>query len=797
MALWGRGSAARTDTATNGSGAEVNGVGLRSVANGTAVEAPAANGSTRGVDVGDGPGARTIGAMALQRWAARRPGKGPGGGDVDEPTRGPYDEDDLDPEQTSVGLVDFGAVRVPVPRDGEVGVEPEEGRLQAVHVMLPAGRLSVSALAAPRTGRLWPDLAAEIDESLREGGATVRSFTGEWGRELHARTGEAASVFVGVDGPRWMLYGVATGPSAAAAELDDALRRMLRGTVVVRGRLPYPVRTVLPLTVPEHLAARLAGPRVPAARTPEPPVERTVRRPSVLGRTGRGRAVVPPPEPPRAAPPSRPALPAAPPAAPPPDEATVPRRVTPFGPAAAATNGRPGPARPVAPPPPATSSGPSFAPAADRPRPPAPAAPPAAPSASPTGQRRVSELLAEAERERAARAARDRSGPARGAARPGTGPQPGGRPGAGYPEAGYPDAGHPGAGRPGDAFPAPDRRPAAPPPDRPRAAPEPSRAPYPSVEYPSVEYPSVEPAPPAGPPQRSVDAAGPAWPDPHRGAAGPEPRPAPPAPAAPVPPPAAPSPSFGPPAARPAGDGADDWTVPMTVVPFRAVPPAPAPAADPLADAPWVAEARRVAQQARVAEEADRAARAAQEADRAARRRAAEEEAERAAQRLAERAAEREARRRARERSTDGPSGYAGRHGATHRRPDDGGDPGRRATNGSDHAHDDVPGRRYGYGDGSHDEGRHDAGRYHGAGYNGTPYDGTRYDGTRYDGTGYDGARYDAIGYDDRAHGGGNGHAGAVEPLDGPAPRAVPGRPRHGADHARPEPPSGRHSRPQ
>src|SRR4029079_18070455 len=84
-------------------------------------------------------------------------------------TRGPYDEADLDPEQTEADKVDFGAVRIPVPRGGQVSVEPEEGRLQAVHVMLPTGRLSVSALAAPRTDRLWPDLAAEIDESLREG----------------------------------------------------------------------------------------------------------------------------------------------------------------------------------------------------------------------------------------------------------------------------------------------------------------------------------------------------------------------------------------------------------------------------------------------------------------------------------------------------------------------------------------------------------------------------------------------------------------------------------------------------
>ena len=71
----------------------------------------------------------------------------------------------------------------------------------------------MSALAAPKSSRLWPELAKEIEASLREGGARVRSFTGDWGRELHATTGAATSVFIGVDGPRWMLYGVATGPT--------------------------------------------------------------------------------------------------------------------------------------------------------------------------------------------------------------------------------------------------------------------------------------------------------------------------------------------------------------------------------------------------------------------------------------------------------------------------------------------------------------------------------------------------------------------------------------------------------
>ena len=258
MARRGRGSgASRAKTATGGRGTATNGSVIDDV-----------------VEPGDEPGARTIGALALKRWVARGPGRGDSGDDTGDSlaTFGPFDEGDLDREHAAAERVDFGAVQVPVPRGGEVSVEPEDGRLQAVHVMLPAGRLSVSALAAPRTEGLWPDLAAEIDESLREGGATVRSFTGEWGRELHARTGDASSLFVGVDGPRWMLYGVATGPTSSADELDVALRVMLRGTVVVRGRAPYPVRTVLPLTVPEQLPRpdRVPVPRMPADRLAAP-----------------------------------------------------------------------------------------------------------------------------------------------------------------------------------------------------------------------------------------------------------------------------------------------------------------------------------------------------------------------------------------------------------------------------------------------------------------------------------------------------------------------------------------------
>jgi len=171
---------------------------------------------------------------------------------------GPYDEDDLAPDRPdTTARVDFGALRLPVPDGVTAEVEPGgEGKLQAVHLTFPTGRLSVSVLAAPTTDRLWPELAQEIYDALRAGGARVRWFDGRWGREVRARTGDAFSVFVGVDGPRWMVYGVATGPPEGVRTLDRELRRVLSGAVVVRGAAPYPVRTVLPLTLPAELAAR-------------------------------------------------------------------------------------------------------------------------------------------------------------------------------------------------------------------------------------------------------------------------------------------------------------------------------------------------------------------------------------------------------------------------------------------------------------------------------------------------------------------------------------------------------------
>jgi hypothetical protein len=179
---------------------------------------------------------------------------------------GPFDVDDPDGFDIEGGL-DFGSLRVPMPARAQLQVELGSGELlRAVHVLVPAGRVSLSALAAPRSSPLWRNLAEEISDSLAKDGARVWAEWGSWGREVLAGSKGALSRFIGVDGPRWMLYGVATGPADSADELVDTLREMIRSTVVTRGPDPLPVKTVLPLRLPEHLEERVEQAREQSAQ---------------------------------------------------------------------------------------------------------------------------------------------------------------------------------------------------------------------------------------------------------------------------------------------------------------------------------------------------------------------------------------------------------------------------------------------------------------------------------------------------------------------------------------------------
>jgi hypothetical protein len=176
--------------------------------------------------------------------------------DEGEGLAGPYDEDEA-PEDELVRL-DLGSVLVPMPPNAQIQVEMDEsGPLRAVHVITANARYTISAYASPRSSLLWPEISKELADQLGGDGARVRKETGEWGTELVAMVNNVLLRFVGVDGPRWMLRAVAQGPREQSAQAADELRAIVRETIVVRGISPMPVRTPLPLKLPDEIAAHI------------------------------------------------------------------------------------------------------------------------------------------------------------------------------------------------------------------------------------------------------------------------------------------------------------------------------------------------------------------------------------------------------------------------------------------------------------------------------------------------------------------------------------------------------------
>lgn len=167
---------------------------------------------------------------------------------------GPWDVDDV-PEDAGPYL-DLGGLRLPVAEGMEVRVDVSEGQVVGV-TLVDSGRgaLSVTAFAAPRTSGIWADVAAEIAESLRGEGRPAEQVDGPFGLELAAelpQEGGAAlpARFLGVDGPRWFLRGLLTGPAVHDAAAAARLLEAFRGVVVVRGGEAMAPRDPLPLTLP-------------------------------------------------------------------------------------------------------------------------------------------------------------------------------------------------------------------------------------------------------------------------------------------------------------------------------------------------------------------------------------------------------------------------------------------------------------------------------------------------------------------------------------------------------------------
>src|SRR5262249_57321110 len=64
--------------------------------------------------------------------------------------------------------------------------------------------------------------------------------------------------FLGVDGPRWFLRGVISGPAAGRPEIAAPLEQVFAGVVVARGDHPVPPRDMLEIQLPAAALPALA-----------------------------------------------------------------------------------------------------------------------------------------------------------------------------------------------------------------------------------------------------------------------------------------------------------------------------------------------------------------------------------------------------------------------------------------------------------------------------------------------------------------------------------------------------------
>ena len=196
-----------------------------------------------------------------------RAGTGDGAPGADGPATpreetGPFDHSEVEPvlgDRLDLGCLWLGVVGGAQLR---IELDPNGTDIQAVTTDLDASSMQVQAFAAPRTSGIWRSIRGEIADSVTARGGAAEEETGPLGTELltrlpsrgpDGRTTFQVMRFVGVDGPRWFLRAVLTGPAAADPTAAEPFYAMIRNTVVVRGDDARPPREMLPLRMPKEL----------------------------------------------------------------------------------------------------------------------------------------------------------------------------------------------------------------------------------------------------------------------------------------------------------------------------------------------------------------------------------------------------------------------------------------------------------------------------------------------------------------------------------------------------------------
>ena len=198
---------------------------------------------------------------------------------------GPWDASQDVPDQERI---DFGSLLVPTGAGIEVQVSVVDDQPAWVTVMHGDSGLQLQAFAAPKSGGLWDEVRQEIAAEVARSGGQCAEADGPFGVELRARISPADPVhggrqgalepvrFLGVDGPRWFLRGLISGPAASHEDRVRTLEEVFASVVVVRGEHPVPPRELLEIRLPDEALQALGQqpPEPDEGRWPLNPFER-------------------------------------------------------------------------------------------------------------------------------------------------------------------------------------------------------------------------------------------------------------------------------------------------------------------------------------------------------------------------------------------------------------------------------------------------------------------------------------------------------------------------------------------
>ncbi|MEU4508876.1 DUF3710 domain-containing protein [Nonomuraea wenchangensis] len=179
------------------------------------------------------------------------------------PTResGPWDADEPHPDSERI---DLGGLRLPHNPDFEVRLASVGDQHVGVVVISGENTLQLQALAAPRSSGLWDEVKTKIRAQAKDLEEREGPFGTELAGELRVDGATRPARYLGVDGPRWFLLAVISGPGAYDEAVAGAFVDFVKDVVVVRGDEPMAREEPIPLRRPNEQGSGDQGDDRPA-----------------------------------------------------------------------------------------------------------------------------------------------------------------------------------------------------------------------------------------------------------------------------------------------------------------------------------------------------------------------------------------------------------------------------------------------------------------------------------------------------------------------------------------------------